>query len=593
MAERQSTPHNEPSALTRVIHRSAFNSFEDGIKLYEAKRYEEALVAINKGLLKYAKYSPAFYNKGIILTRLGRNEEALSAYDQAIRLDSTDTKSYVGKASVLNKLERYNEAITAATQAHRLDANNVSARYAKGDAFFELGKYQDAINEYNSFLSGLYFDKTLENKNELQNATNRRIALAWMKLGQYVKVVDACDSAIASDASDFRSYVIKGEALQHLNEHEQAIRAYDHALPLIRQQPMYIRFTLESNAEYGKKQAQGVLEENKRKEQERRRKQALAEEENRRQDEEQKRLAREKEEKISGQIQTQTQEIMKTLGARDELEQLNRRLYGERGKVIDVHKEISHYIPPLRLHGGATTVPGSITDYLVSGIALVGTDSNKGLSSLIFVGTRGKTVKERDEKDLTMGKIYVDTFVIKDGDWWNQDHIDYSLSSASHHGENEIMDYTVSTTSGAHTEPNSSKSFGTKNYFLPNVFESRFSNYTNSKERKVLHDRLDKITNESLMKLYENESALSSNTSSNSSSPDSAQGFAQAEEAARMRRGAWDQSGRSGLGHPGNIPDPYGRPTPFGPWEPSNRPGQIGPDGKPIPPRKPPGNAFG
>ncbi len=121
------------------------DAFEDIAKELR-KVVKELRVALKpKELSISLKTKEGWLDEGIALYNLKRYEEALSAYEQAIRLDPTFGIAYTGKGNVLNTLERYEEALAAYEQAIRLNPNLVGVYNGKGNALYNLKRYEEAL----------------------------------------------------------------------------------------------------------------------------------------------------------------------------------------------------------------------------------------------------------------------------------------------------------------------------------------------------------------------------------------------------------------------------------------------------------------
>src|ERR1700680_3777011 len=119
--------------------------FEEGNKLSDLKRFEEALAAYEQAIRLDPDDAAIYYNKSAALMDLKRYEEAVIALEQAIRLDPNDTYAYTNKGVALIELKRYEEALLALEQAIRLDPHNAVAYTDKGAALHELGRYEEAL----------------------------------------------------------------------------------------------------------------------------------------------------------------------------------------------------------------------------------------------------------------------------------------------------------------------------------------------------------------------------------------------------------------------------------------------------------------
>jgi tetratricopeptide (TPR) repeat protein len=94
------------------------------------------------------KTKEQWLNEGVDLYNLKRYDEALAAYEQAIRLDPNYALAYYNKGNALYDLKRYDEALAAYEQAIRLDPNFALAYYNKGLALDMLGQTKEAKQSY-------------------------------------------------------------------------------------------------------------------------------------------------------------------------------------------------------------------------------------------------------------------------------------------------------------------------------------------------------------------------------------------------------------------------------------------------------------
>ena len=93
----------------------------EGMDLYNHKRYEEALAAYEAAIRLDPNFHTAYYNKGDVLRDLKHYKEALAAYEQTIRLNPNYIDAYYKKGLVLHDLRRYEEAQVTFEHAMRLD----------------------------------------------------------------------------------------------------------------------------------------------------------------------------------------------------------------------------------------------------------------------------------------------------------------------------------------------------------------------------------------------------------------------------------------------------------------------------------------
>ena len=107
--------------------------FDQGITLYDAGQYNEALAEFNAALEIDPKQPGIMARAGDCYLKLNRNEEALEAYDKALTLDSGDASLYAQKGVVLGRLGKTEESQEMFTKSAQLDPGGA------GLNFYNLG----------------------------------------------------------------------------------------------------------------------------------------------------------------------------------------------------------------------------------------------------------------------------------------------------------------------------------------------------------------------------------------------------------------------------------------------------------------------
>ena len=79
--------------------------FAEGYRLYELKRFEEALAAYDMGIKHNPTDSVAYNNKGACLDELNRLNEALASYDMALIHNPNYELAINNRKDLLEKLK--------------------------------------------------------------------------------------------------------------------------------------------------------------------------------------------------------------------------------------------------------------------------------------------------------------------------------------------------------------------------------------------------------------------------------------------------------------------------------------------------------
>jgi len=126
-----------------------------GNALHEDKRYEEALLALDRAVDMEPENPAAHYNRGIILRDLGRLDEALVEYDRVLEIDFTLNLAHGNRGVILTELGRFDEALAAAVQALELKPNDTQGLNNRISTLIHLTRYEEAL-EYSDAALGIY-----------------------------------------------------------------------------------------------------------------------------------------------------------------------------------------------------------------------------------------------------------------------------------------------------------------------------------------------------------------------------------------------------------------------------------------------------
>ncbi len=119
--------------------------WELGRRLFETRRYEEAIVSLDELLTLDPKSVLAWSTKGAALASLERYEEALPCLDEALALNLKSTMAWSVKGVALASLERYEEALKCYNKALATDPDNATVWNNKGAVFSQLKRHAEAL----------------------------------------------------------------------------------------------------------------------------------------------------------------------------------------------------------------------------------------------------------------------------------------------------------------------------------------------------------------------------------------------------------------------------------------------------------------
>ena len=222
-----------------------------GVLLFETRRLEEALPALDHALRIDPQFADAHYNLGRALTELRRLDSAVASYGLAIRARPGFTHAHFNLGNVLSELGRSDEAIISFRRAIWCDPN-----YAK--AYTNLGhllakrQHAEAVKcfekaaalEPKSAPARVNLAKLLHEKGEVARAEialSQAIALdpnyaaAWSELGMIrLEQSNAADALPMLQNAD-RLRPGDGETLNNVGIAHLALGQFDEAIASLRQ----------------------------------------------------------------------------------------------------------------------------------------------------------------------------------------------------------------------------------------------------------------------------------------------------------------------------------------------------------------------
>ena len=243
--------------------------FLQGIQLYQASRYQEAIPLFESALGIYREIKDhnaevtSLLGLGLINKNLGQYQKAISYYEQSLAITKR-IGDHKGEATSLNNLglgynslRQYQKAIDYYMQSlailKRIGDRNGEARLINnlGEAYNSLGNYEKAINYY---MESLAITRQISDYKGAATSLNN-LGLAYNSLGQYQKAIDfymqslmisgedasACISDSKSEAclgylyGQATSLNNQGDAYNSLGQYQRSIDLYQQSLAIFRQ----------------------------------------------------------------------------------------------------------------------------------------------------------------------------------------------------------------------------------------------------------------------------------------------------------------------------------------------------------------------
>lgn len=173
--------------------------------LESLQKYDEALAVYERALSKYPTFLPNMYNKVFCLERIQSNNEAcIPYYDEILKYYPYEVKALANKAKMLKRLNRWSEALDYCSRALLLDSEDFTARYV--------------LEQTENHLFG--------GSGRGRNSE----AAGGSEIGNNLTRLMSVESALAKDPKDTKLLELKGNFLEALGKHKQALGAYEEAI---------------------------------------------------------------------------------------------------------------------------------------------------------------------------------------------------------------------------------------------------------------------------------------------------------------------------------------------------------------------------
>ena len=178
---------------------------ENADELYAQKRYDEALIMLEKIPEDSEEYSLSLFMKSMIMGIAGDDEESFEVYKEFLKV----------------KFGRNIDDMNEKLKAINMDDPNEVFQYGLG-LFHIFKNYQKAIS---------YFNRSIR-LNPHQGDVHYYKALAFAQLGNIKKAVKAMDNAITVNPNNPRYWNDSGLLLSELDQIAKAHHAFDMAISL-------------------------------------------------------------------------------------------------------------------------------------------------------------------------------------------------------------------------------------------------------------------------------------------------------------------------------------------------------------------------
>ena len=105
----------------------AQNAFSEGVKLYRASKYKDAVAAFTRAIKAAPKSDEAYNNRGLAHFKLGLNDNALKDYDEALNLNPKMIDAYFNRGNVHFAQKQYDRAVKDYDEVIKSDPKTLRA----------------------------------------------------------------------------------------------------------------------------------------------------------------------------------------------------------------------------------------------------------------------------------------------------------------------------------------------------------------------------------------------------------------------------------------------------------------------------------
>ena len=191
--------------------------------------FEEALDILEKGIYLFdtklddkETKSTLWEMKAVALYELKKYDESLKAIDMAIKFDKKNPSFWADKVDILHELEKYDEALDAVKQGSKYAPKDVKIEFIGMQAHL-LGHFEkrtEALKLHNKYL--------MKYPDDIDTWFDKSDDLA--SLEKYKESLEACEEGLKIKPDDSDLLGQKGYILLNLNKNEEAISYFDKAI---------------------------------------------------------------------------------------------------------------------------------------------------------------------------------------------------------------------------------------------------------------------------------------------------------------------------------------------------------------------------
>jgi len=145
--------------LEQKLEKKAFSSFNNGVKLTEENKLDEAIQKFRNAIELKPDFSEAYTDLGILLFQQQKDDEAEKALLKALELKPEEIRTkqiltdiYYEKAKTLIQKDKLDEALEKLNQAYSFNPDHAYVNYLLGYLYANKQMKNEAIKHFEAFL---------------------------------------------------------------------------------------------------------------------------------------------------------------------------------------------------------------------------------------------------------------------------------------------------------------------------------------------------------------------------------------------------------------------------------------------------------
>lgn len=196
--------------------------FEEGIRLFKASQYEDAVKAFTEAAALKPGWPVPYDRIGLSYYFLHRYDDAIAALTQSIDMAPDRAEPYGYLGSVYNQMHREAEAVDVLKKAVTLDPRNLDAFMELGHACRETGKLEEALSAY----------KEVARSGEKKADGTWFVGITYTLMGRLPEAVDTFKETIRMKPDHFGAHYFLGSTYAAMEKYGEAVEWYQKAIAL-------------------------------------------------------------------------------------------------------------------------------------------------------------------------------------------------------------------------------------------------------------------------------------------------------------------------------------------------------------------------